>query len=316
MWAYRLTGPRKLELVESPGPDSDSLMPGQVLLRTLAGGICGSDIPKFDGINFNKDQLPPPGFPLHEIVGEVVAANGSDLAIGSHVVGWAAASDGLAEYVITEGQRLVRYSFGLDPVPAVLIQSIACVLHALDRIDVKGQRVGVIGLGPIGLLFCHAARQRGAGKVVGVDPINRGDVTGDFGIDELVIKTSAQWLENIQLDKRVNVCIEAAGHQTDSLNHSLHATADTGTVAYFGIPDTPIYPIDMERLMRGHLTLQGGVTREHRASLVDADRYLNRHPELFNSLVSHVYERIEIQQAFDVAAEARLHRLKVLLDLS
>lgn len=254
---------------------------------------------------------------MHEIVGEVVATNDSDLAIGNHVVGWAAASDGLAEYVITEGQRLVRYNSELDPVPAVLIQSIACVLHALERIDVKGQRVGVIGLGPIGLLFCHAARQRGASKVVGVDPIDRGDVTRDFGIDELLIKTSAQWLEIIQFDKqRVNVCIEAVGHQTDTLNHALHATTDTGIVSYFGIPDTSIYPIDMERLMRGHLTLQGGVTRDHRASLVDADRYLSRHPELLNSLVTHVYKRVEVQQAFDVAAEARIHRRKVLLDLS
>ena len=60
-----------------PEQSPESLGDGQVLLRFLAAGICGSDLPGFRGA---KGRLPGDtgtsaaemdGFPIHEIVGEV-----------------------------------------------------------------------------------------------------------------------------------------------------------------------------------------------------------------------------------------------------
>src|SRR5215218_10812164 len=55
MWSYRLVAPYTFERTEIPDPSPESLGDGQVLLRFLAAGICGSDLPGFRGA---KGQLP------------------------------------------------------------------------------------------------------------------------------------------------------------------------------------------------------------------------------------------------------------------
>ena len=49
MWSYRLVAPFTFERSERQEPLPDALGDGQVLLRFLAAGICGSDLPGFRG---------------------------------------------------------------------------------------------------------------------------------------------------------------------------------------------------------------------------------------------------------------------------
>ena len=88
MWAMRLAGPGAFERITVPVPTAGDLGDGQVLLRTLAGGICGSDLPYFRGAH-PLPEVPGltgrlaselPGFPMHEVVGEVVASRHPDTA--------------------------------------------------------------------------------------------------------------------------------------------------------------------------------------------------------------------------------------------
>ena len=146
MWAKRMRAPGVFETVDVPAPAEADLPDGGVLLRTLAGGICGSDLPKVRGLRGAvlgpRGELRPgrPGFPLHEVVGEVVASRHREVETGTRVVGWAVASDALAEYVVTDGEQVNVYDRRFDPLAAVLIQSLACVIHALDRVPVAGCR--------------------------------------------------------------------------------------------------------------------------------------------------------------------------------
>ena len=55
MWAYRLTAPYTFERVDIPEKTPESLGDRQVLLRFLAAGVCGSDLPGFRGA---KGRLP------------------------------------------------------------------------------------------------------------------------------------------------------------------------------------------------------------------------------------------------------------------
>ncbi len=55
MWSYRLVAPYTFERTDMPEPSPESLVDGQVLLRFLAAGICGSDLPGFRGA---KGRLP------------------------------------------------------------------------------------------------------------------------------------------------------------------------------------------------------------------------------------------------------------------
>ena len=75
MWCHRLIAPFTFERRDVPDLTGDVLAEGQVLLRFMAAGICGSDLPGFRG---TLGRLPGDtgigaaemnGFPVHEIVG-------------------------------------------------------------------------------------------------------------------------------------------------------------------------------------------------------------------------------------------------------
>lgn len=56
---------------------------------------------------------------------------------------------------------------------AVFLQSIACVLHALERVPGRERSVAVVALGPIVLLFAQVAAYLGAARVIAVYPLPR-----------------------------------------------------------------------------------------------------------------------------------------------
>lgn len=321
MWAQRMSAPGVFTTVDVPAPTDADLPDEGVLLRTLAGGICGSDLPKVKGVKAavlgpRGEFLPGrPGFPMHEVVGEVVATRHRDVEVGSRVVGWATGSDAIAEYVVTDGAQVNDYDDRFEPRVAVLIQSLACVMYALERVPVSGKDVVILGVGPIGALFAHVAKDAGARRVTGIDPVDRAGLASVLGFDETLSTTSGNWAAQVAAGERPHIVIEAVGHQVSTLEHAVSGVAPGGTILYFGIPDDDIYPLNMESLMRKNLALVGGVTRDRRRSLAKADAHLQSHPELYDALVTHELGRDTVQQAFDAAARASADRLKIVLTL-
>lgn len=320
MWAQQLIRPGQFELVEALTPTPAQLGPGEVLVRTRAGGLCGSDIPKFRGLkgaktgDSNAARYWIPGFPLHEVVGDVVATRSDQVQVGDRVVGWATAADGLAEYIVTDGAQTHAFQSTADACAAVMIQPLACVLYALDRVSLSRASVAIMGLGPIGLLFATAARALGARGVIGVDPVDRSAEASTFGLDEVIVAQSDVWSKHLGRE-RPELVIEAVGHQTATLSHAVQAAAVGGTVLYFGIPDDDVYPIDMESLMRRNVALIGGITRERAHSLRRADEFLAAQPGLYSDLITHRFPGCDTQLAYEAAARPAVGRLKVILDL-
>ena len=50
MWSYRIVAPYQFEKTSIAEKTPDCLGDGQVLLRFLAAGVCGSDMPAFRGV--------------------------------------------------------------------------------------------------------------------------------------------------------------------------------------------------------------------------------------------------------------------------
>lgn len=314
-WAYRLEGPMRFARHDVDRPSGESLAAGDVLLRFLAGGICGSDVPRCrDG--FARAGPEPFGWSLHEIVGEVVASN-ADLAVGERVVGWVADCRGLREYVPTPANELLAVDERVDDVHAVPLQPLACVLHALSRLpDITGARVAVIGLGPIGLLFAHALKDRGVAGVVGIDVIDRSDVASAFGVDESVRRTSGMWARTVGPPGSFDLVVEAVGHQVGTLEDAITVAAPGGTILYFGNPDDTYYPIRFGMMMDKNLTLRTGRTarEDRRPALRLAEAYIARHPDLPRAYVTHILPVTEAQTAFEMASRPAPGQLKIVLD--
>lgn len=319
MRAQLLVAARTFTEVEVSAPTEADLVDGDVLLRVLAGGICGSDLPLFDGGPPDDGEIGwnvrlGPGVPLHEVVGEVIGTRHPALGRGDRVVGWASGFDALAEYVVAEGEGLATYDHRLEPATAVMLQPLACVLHALGRVpDVAGASAAVIGLGPIGLLFAHALRALGARSVVGVDPVDRADVARRYGLSEPVMAPAADWARAIGDTDRPNLIVEAVGHNPTTLNAAVAAVRPGGHVYCFGIPDEQPHAFDLRRFLRKNLRLTAGVTTERRRALAAARSYVADHPDVIDGYVTDVFPLDDAQRAFERAGGAEPGRLKVAL---
>ena len=318
MWSYRLIAPYLFERTTIADNAPESLTDGQVLLRFLAAGVCGSDLPAFRGA---KGRIPgddgrsgpeKDGFPIHEVAGEVIASRHPAHRPGDLVVGWASGFDGMMERIVTDGDGLAPYDPALTPAQAIGLQPLACVLYACEQLgDLAGRRVAIIGQGSIGLLFSYVAKAAGARRVTGVDPIDRRDVARAFGVDEPVRATSDRWASQLEPGDRADVVIEAVGHQVATLTHAIDATAPGGTVFYFGVADDEMYPISMRAMLRNNLTLKSGVTLDRRRMLELASKFAAEHPWLLGAYLTHTFGVEQVQDAFELACRPVAERIKI-----
>lgn len=321
MWAERLIAPSRFERTETPEPGEQDVPDGYILLRTLAGGICGSDLPPFRGAAspHGRDEGGyagrVPGFPLHEVAGEVVVSKHPAHAVGDTVVGWASGFDAIAEYVVTDGTGLVAYDPSLPATTAIAIQPLACVLYAVERMNgIAGTRVAVLGQGPIGLLFSHVLNERGA-RVTGVDRVDRSDHAAVFGVTETATASADRWAASLRESDRPQLIVEAIGHQVTTLRLAVDAVAFGGQIFYFGLADDLIYPLEMTTFIRKNLTLRAGGTLDRRRVLREAAAYLAAHRELRDAYVSHVFKADEVQRAFETAVIPKPGQFKVAIDM-
>jgi L-iditol 2-dehydrogenase len=318
MWAQTVVASYTCDQLEVDAPGADDITEGEVLLRVLAAGICGSDLPAFLNGGLLSDPhpaAPVPGFPLHEVVGEVLASRDAALPVGARVVGWASRRNAGAEIIVADGSGLHVYDESLEPRQAIVLQPLACAIQALQAVPgIAGASAAVLGLGPIGLLFAHVLKDAGARSVTGVDRVDRSDVAEAFGIDDLVTMSGSRWVAGMtSTSARPDLVVEAVGHQVETLSNAVGAVADRGRILYFGIPDDPVYPFPMEGFLRKNASLSAGYTREKRAALVDAAAYLARHPDLASTYVTNTVSMKDYQAAFELAARPAPGRLKVVL---
>jgi L-iditol 2-dehydrogenase len=319
MWAQTILAPYTCGPVRADAPRTSDLEPGQVILRVLAGGICGSDLPAFrDGslMTMPHPPAPVPGYPLHEVAGEVVASRDELLAVGARVVGWASGRNAAAELIVADGSGLYAYDEALSPTEAIVMQPLACVLSAVREqpYEIAGLSAAVLGLGPIGILFAHVLRSMGVSSVTGVDRVDRSDVAARFGIDEVVTMSGTRWVAGLTpTSPRPQFVVEAVGHQVGTLTDAVRAVADRGRVLYFGIPDDEFYPFPMVAFLRKNATFSAGYTRDKRSALADAARYLKEHADLPSAYITSIFPMSELQAAFELADRPAKGRLKIVL---
>jgi threonine dehydrogenase-like Zn-dependent dehydrogenase len=112
----------------------------------------------------------------------------------------------------------------------------------------------------------------------------------------------------------LDICIEAVGHQTETLNDCIDLVRKQGTVLSFGVPDQPVYPIEYEVFFRKNATLIAVVTP-------DWSDYLDRARDLFQTyhkelawLVTHRMPITDAAKSFTLYERHEENIIKVILD--
>ena len=175
--------PRNLQALERPRPER---APGEVLLRVKRVGVCGTDLHIFTG---NQPYLAYPRVMGHELSGVVEEADADsgfvpgdavyvmpylscgrciacrqgkpNCCVRIQVLG--VHRDGAFTEYLSVPQRFVGKAAGISLDQAAMLEFLAIGAHAVRRGQVAaGQRVLVVGAGPIGLAAMIFARLRGA----------------------------------------------------------------------------------------------------------------------------------------------------------
>jgi 2-desacetyl-2-hydroxyethyl bacteriochlorophyllide A dehydrogenase len=189
MKAMVLSAPNELALGEVARP---AIGPGQVLVRVMYSGICGTDYKIYSG----AIPVRYPRIMGHEMIGEVVEAGAGaivrpgDRAIIDPELYCGAcfhcrigqthlcpkglllgrdANGGFAEYVVAPATHVFPLPQSIDNQTAPLIQVLTTCLHAQRQIHIfPGEAVAVLGLGVTGQLHVQLAKARGASPVIGI----------------------------------------------------------------------------------------------------------------------------------------------------
>jgi L-iditol 2-dehydrogenase len=315
LWAYRLVKPGLVEQVVAPDP-GPALTEGQVRLRFLAAGLCGSDMPRFKAVAgplYNGGGYG--SAPVHEIVGEVTETAAPGFEVGDRVVGTLGRGAGLEEHMVASASRLIPAPRELTDVEAVMVQSLATVLRAAAKFPrTEGLRAAVLGAGPIGLAFCHVFRNRGVGHISLVDPIERAEMASAFGADEFHHMSSAGWLRLLRPEDRPQVVVEAVGHQQGTICDAINSVDEHGYVFGFGEPDDADYTLPYKEIYLKDVTLASGRTIEEWPEvLTAAAQYLLCHRADFAAYISHVVPVEDAQRAYSLYAKPQVGRVKVVI---
>jgi threonine dehydrogenase-like Zn-dependent dehydrogenase len=163
MRAAVITAPRVCELqaVDTPAPG-----PGQLLVQLEGCGVCGSNLPRWEGRPWFSYPAPP-GNPGHEGWGRVVALGpgAQRVAIGDRVA--FLSERAFAEYDVTDESSAMVLPGGLDrdDVPG---EALGCAMNIFRRSEIAaGHTVAVIGVGFLGGLLTQLAARAGA-RVIAV----------------------------------------------------------------------------------------------------------------------------------------------------
>lgn len=247
--------------VDDPEPG-----PGEVRLRTVVTGVCGTDRHLLAGGFLARYPL----IPGHEIVGAVesIGDGVTDLAVGELVAADNTVLCGACDYRRRDEPLFCRnfYSLGvngpggfadmlvvpaekcfvldgLDPMVAVKTEPLACAMHGTDVLALRaGSDVLLFGAGPTGLLLSQLLLHGGAARITVAAPSeHKLELARALGVDETVRIDRHDPAAAVPALKRLapsgfDVIVEATGSPT-VLGLSAGLARMGGTVLVYGMAE-------------------------------------------------------------------------------
>lgn len=254
-----LHNPLALETLPDPTPDA-----GQVVVKVGRCGICGSDLHMTEDAAYGCQHGDVLG---HEFAGEVVELGKEveGLKTGDLVsviplkscgrcehcrkgeVQWCAQfglqGGGYAEYALTRPNQCIRLPDAITLADGAIIEPLAVALHGVNLSGLqKGDKVLVLGAGPIGLAAAFWARRMGAAKVAVQDiaEFQRGRAL-EMGADMFVVDP-ADPIGSAEraLDGKADIVFECVG-MPGLIAQAVDQVRNRGTILLLGLctkPDT------------------------------------------------------------------------------
>jgi len=326
MRALQITEPHELEMLtlELPQPDY-----GEVLIKVMACGICGTDIHILEGEYLGAY----PVIPGHELAGivEKVGPAVSRIKVGDKVAvepniacdncsyclnnhqnfceNWQAIGvtlpGGMAEYVIVPEKA--TFSIGeLEFEEGAFVEPLSCVLHGVQKTSIRlADKVVILGAGPIGLLLLQVVKAQGTQSVTMVEVDDaRAEAAQALGADQVY-----RSLDSLPKDA-FEVVIDATG-VIPVMMRTPEFAKKGGKILLFGVPPKTSVEFDAFTLFVKGLTILTSYTSV-RNSLQAINLLKNKRINV-RSLISHRLALTEFEQGVNLIRNKRENVKKVLI---
>jgi len=311
----------RIEEVQKP-----RIKDGEILVKIIASGICGTDIMEWYRIKKAPRVLG------HEVAGEIVESNSKKYKVGLRVFISHHVPCNKCKYCLADNhtacETLHKGNFdpggysefvrvpkmnvdsGTYPLPdnvsyeeGTMIEPLACALRGQKVIGVKkDQTVLVLGSGVSGLLNIQVAKLNGA-KVLATDITDyRLKKAAEFGADEVI---DARKDFAVKADKII-VCTGAL----QAVGQAFNCVEKKGVILFFAIPNKNI-EIPVEDFWRNEIT----VTSSYGAAPVDlkeALKLIKDGKTNVKATITHKIPLDEIQKGFEIVSGGK-ESLKVVI---
>jgi L-iditol 2-dehydrogenase len=320
-----LKRPYELELRESH--PSDFLQEGDVKIKLIYGGICGSDLRVFQGKLAHASYPIRPG---HELVGTIIeAGKAAPYKVGTRVVVFPNSFCGECDLCLKGKTNICRHkkSIGVNadggfsevitisakyvlPVPedltderAILIEPLAVVVHALKKVELtKDTTVAIVGSGNEGMLAVVLAYHLGA-KVTALDinPVKL-EMVRKLGDIKVMAPDEVG-------DEKFDVVIEAAGAKS-AVEQAIRMVRPGGAVVLIGM--SPQADLPIVDIVRNEITLYGSIIYSFPDDFLVSMEYLSDLNLKIDPIITHILPFSEFKKAYEFAMSGE--KGKVILD--
>ena len=313
---------------------------GEVVIKNMVCGVCGTDVHIFHGEPGSADVNPPVVLG-HEYSGEVVEVGEGVTALkpGDHVtvdpniycgecvycrngkkqlcetmqaVG-VTRDGGFGEYSLVPAAQAFKLGDDVPYEAGAMAEPVACCLHGIDLAGIKaGDRVCIVGGGAIGLIMTQLAKLSGASTLVVSEPNEkRRQVALSLGADAAIDPTApdAKSAYAAALGDGADVVIECVGN-TPAVKSAFQLAKKGATIVLFSVPkvdatfDLPLFDV-----YKKELTIKGSFvnpdTHERAVRLINSGKLD------FTSIITHRFNLDQLPEA--IAMQMSSESIKVVV---
>lgn len=314
--------------------------PGEVAIKNMVCGVCGTDVHIFHGEPGSADVNPPVVLG-HEYSGEVVEVGEGVTALkpGDHVtvdpniycgecvycrngkkqlcetmqaVG-VTRDGGFGEYSLVPAAQAFKLGDSVPYEAGAMAEPVACCLHGIDLAGIKaGDRVCIVGGGAIGLIMLQLAKLSGASSLVLSEPNEkRRQVALSLGADAAIDPTApdAGSAYEAALGDGADVVIECVGNNA-AVKSAFQLAKKGATIVLFSVPkvdatfDLPLFDV-----YKKELTIKGSFvnpdTHERAVRLINSGKLD------FTSIITHRFNLDQLPEA--IAMQMSSESIKVVV---
>jgi len=307
---------------------------GQVLVRVLVSGICGSQLHEINGNKGNGKFLPHlmghEGCGIVEEVGQGVTSvqpgdkvvmhwrpgAGIESGFPKYLLNGKEFSSGkvntLAERTIVSENRLTAVPQNTNPEFAALLGcSMTTALGVIDNeSNLKfGESVAVIGCGGVGLNILAGARLRGAGAIYAIDNSeSKKRMCLEFGATQFFTGIS-------QVPRKIDLILDTTGN-VSIIGEAFGLLSNRGRIILLGQPQ-PGQNLELPSALQ-FFNGSGLVIKASQGGSTNPQEDIPRYLELFNlglisveKLITHRYELSDVNLAFEELRSGNAGRIMI-----